>query len=109
MFLFLRKSGSQVATSGFVPKERYSIPSSGKHAIIRLIAPTTIPKCICGGRNIFREISNDSEGSPANKNETKTVGEQSISYWFQAHHTLKGFKDVKINGISASTVWLQSQ
>lgn len=109
MFLFLRKSGTSVATSGFSAKERYNIPSSGSHTIIRLIPPNILPKCICGGTNIYRDFDLELEEPATNPNCSKSHDEPPALVWFQAHQTMKGFKDVKINGISASNVWLHSR
>ncbi|XP_034237876.1 MAD2L1-binding protein [Thrips palmi] len=107
MFLFIRKNNTILATSAFTPKERYNLPTSGKHAIIRLIPPSDPPKCICGGTNIYSDDESDTGEvkRPIDNNEVENCS----SLWFQAHQTLKGFKDVKINGVAASTMWLQSR
>lgn len=107
MFLFIRKNNTHLATSAFTPKERYNLPTSGKHAIIRLIPPIDPPNCICGGTNIYSDDESDS--GKVLTSFDQIVGETSNSLWFQAHQTLKGFKDTKINGMSASTMWLQSR
>lgn len=109
MFVMLRKSSTHLATSGFSPKERYNVPMSGKHAIIRLIPPTDLPKCICGGANVYRDNENHSNSSVEKLSPHDTTNETPSLIWFQAHHTMKGFKDVKINGMSAFTIWLQSR
>lgn len=107
MFLFLRKSSTHIATSGFAPKERYNIPTSGKHVIIRLIAPIEPPKCICGGANIYRDC--ESGKSFVDSTECENSDDSIDLCWFQAANTLKGFKDIKINGTSASNLWLQTR
>ncbi|XP_026275432.1 MAD2L1-binding protein [Frankliniella occidentalis] len=109
MYLFLRKNNTDLVSCGFSPKERYNIPMSGKHAIIRLMPPTSLPKCICGGTNIFSDKPKDQNDSHVEHVIESKPDEPQGLLWFQAHHTLKGFKDVKINGTSVSTVWLQSR
>lgn len=107
MFLFIRKNNTNLATSGFTPKERYNLPTSGRHAIIRLVPPIDPPKCICGGTNIYSDHESDS--AEVLRLNDHNVVENCSSLWFQAHQTLKGFKDIKINGMPASTIWLQSR
>lgn len=107
MFLLLRKRNSDLVTSGFTPKERYSIPSSGRHAIIKLLPPSGPPKCICGGSNIYQDSKAGTAVQEQCQRDQADIG--LMDSWYQSLNSIKGFKDVKINGTSASSVWLQSR
>ena len=103
MFVLLKKQGTPTS-EGFLHKDRFSVPTNGQQVMISLIPIATLSpaichqNCICFGIPVYKDDENISEvekpvritGSPA---------------WYQARTIMKGFKDVKIDGVSVSNLW----
>lgn len=93
---------------------RYKMPTSGQHFHIKFRHPNLETlSCTCHGFSIYSDDceSPDKLNKSADKTEYQDFGsgdpEDTETEWYQACATFRGFKDVFINGVSASDLWLR--
>lgn len=86
---------------------RYKIPTSGQHFHIRFRHPNLDTlKCSCHNFEIYKD---NAEFEIHESNELEPANDNSETEWYQACAIFKGFKDVYVNGISVSDMWMNKK
>lgn len=108
MYFLIKKQGNNENLSNwFLPKNRYKIPKSGQQFHIRFRHPNLDSlQCSCQNFTIYKDHP-EIEIEIEDKKEESDDNLESETEWYQACAIFKGFKDVFVNGISASDMWLK--